>query len=53
LAVPGRGSAIFIHVDLGRPMNGCVGLPAGDLVELLRLQRPGDAPEVSIHLRAA
>jgi L,D-peptidoglycan transpeptidase YkuD (ErfK/YbiS/YcfS/YnhG family) len=52
-AVPGRGSAIFIHVDLGRPTNGCVSLPADDLVELLRLLRPGDAPEVSIRLRAA
>jgi L,D-peptidoglycan transpeptidase YkuD (ErfK/YbiS/YcfS/YnhG family) len=52
-AVPRRGSAIFIHVDLGRPTNGCVSLPADDLVELLRLLRPGDAPEVSIRLRAA
>jgi L,D-peptidoglycan transpeptidase YkuD (ErfK/YbiS/YcfS/YnhG family) len=51
--VPGRGSAIFIHVDLGRPTNGCVSLPADDLAELLRLLRPGDAPEVSIRLRAA
>jgi L,D-peptidoglycan transpeptidase YkuD (ErfK/YbiS/YcfS/YnhG family) len=52
-AVPGRGSAIFIHVDLGRPTTGCVSLPVGDLVELLRFLRPGDAPEVSIRLRAA
>jgi L,D-peptidoglycan transpeptidase YkuD (ErfK/YbiS/YcfS/YnhG family) len=52
-AVPGRGSAIFIHVDLGLPTNGCVSLPEADLVELLRLLRPGDAPAVSIRLRAA
>jgi len=51
-AVPGRGSAIFIHVDLGRPTNGCVSLPAADLVELLRLLRPAGAPEISIRLRA-
>jgi len=51
--VPGRGSAIFIHVDLGRPTNGCVSLPADDLAELLRLLRPGDAPAVWIRLRAA
>jgi L,D-peptidoglycan transpeptidase YkuD (ErfK/YbiS/YcfS/YnhG family) len=51
--VPGRGSAIFIHVDVGRPTNGCVSLPASDLAELLRLLRPGDAPVVSIRLRAA
>ena len=52
-AVPGRGSAIFIHVDVGRPTNGCVSLPAPDLAALLRLLRPGAAPEVSIRLRAA
>jgi L,D-peptidoglycan transpeptidase YkuD (ErfK/YbiS/YcfS/YnhG family) len=51
--VAGRGSAIFIHVDVGRPTNGCVSLPATDLVELLRLLRPADAPVVSIRLRAA
>ena len=51
-AVPGRGSAIFIHVDVGRPTNGCVSLSARDLVELLRLLRPADAPAVSIRLRA-
>ena len=51
--VPGRGSGIFIHVDVGRPTNGCVSLPASDLVELLRLLRPAVAPVVSIRLRAA
>jgi L,D-peptidoglycan transpeptidase YkuD (ErfK/YbiS/YcfS/YnhG family) len=40
-AVPGRGSAIFVHVDTGRPTNGCVSLPASRLVELLRWLRPG------------
>src|SRR3954447_2119227 len=34
-AVPGRGSAIFIHVDLGRPTNGCVSVAAAHLVSLL------------------
>jgi L,D-peptidoglycan transpeptidase YkuD (ErfK/YbiS/YcfS/YnhG family) len=51
--VPGRGSAIFIHVDVGQPTNGCVSLSADELVELLRLLRPADQPEVSIRLRAA
>jgi L,D-peptidoglycan transpeptidase YkuD (ErfK/YbiS/YcfS/YnhG family) len=50
--VPGRGSGIFIHVDVGRPTNGCVSLPASHLVELLRLLRPAAAPVVSIRLRA-
>jgi L,D-peptidoglycan transpeptidase YkuD (ErfK/YbiS/YcfS/YnhG family) len=40
-AVPGRGSAIFLHVDTGRPTNGCVSLPAARLVALLRWLRPG------------
>jgi L,D-peptidoglycan transpeptidase YkuD (ErfK/YbiS/YcfS/YnhG family) len=52
-AVPGRGSAIFIHVDLGTPTNGCVTLRGAALDELLRLLRPADAPAVSIRLRAA
>jgi L,D-peptidoglycan transpeptidase YkuD (ErfK/YbiS/YcfS/YnhG family) len=40
-AVPGRGSAIFVHVDTGRPTNGCVSLAAARLVDLLRWLRPG------------
>jgi len=50
--VPGRGSAIFIRVDVGRPTNGCVSLPEADLFALLRLLRPAGAPEVSVRLRA-
>ena len=47
-AVPGRGSAIFIHADRGRPTNGCVSLPPGKLVALLRWLRPADEPVVAI-----
>jgi L,D-peptidoglycan transpeptidase YkuD (ErfK/YbiS/YcfS/YnhG family) len=39
--VRGRGSAIFLHVDTGRPTNGCVSLAHGRLVRLLRALRPG------------
>jgi L,D-peptidoglycan transpeptidase YkuD (ErfK/YbiS/YcfS/YnhG family) len=39
--VPGRGSAIFLHVDTGRPTNGCVSLPRSRLVALLRRLRAG------------
>ena len=39
--VPGRGSAIFLHVDRGRPTLGCVSLPVADLLRVLRWQRPG------------
>jgi L,D-peptidoglycan transpeptidase YkuD (ErfK/YbiS/YcfS/YnhG family) len=33
--VPGRGSAIFLHVDTGRPTNGCVSLPYRELQSLV------------------
>lgn len=51
-AVPGRGSAIFIHDDVGGPTNGCVSVPPADLVALLHLLSPADAPEVAIRLEA-
>jgi L,D-peptidoglycan transpeptidase YkuD (ErfK/YbiS/YcfS/YnhG family) len=43
--VPGRGSAIFLHVarpDYG-PTEGCIALALPHLLELLALCRPGDA----------
>ena len=40
-AVPGRGSAIFLHDDTGRATNGCVSLPRPDLLRTLRWLRPG------------
>jgi L,D-peptidoglycan transpeptidase YkuD (ErfK/YbiS/YcfS/YnhG family) len=46
--VPGRGSAIFLHVDTGRATNGCVSLPLGRLRSLLRKLRPGAAVSVAI-----
>jgi L,D-peptidoglycan transpeptidase YkuD (ErfK/YbiS/YcfS/YnhG family) len=39
--VPGRGSAIFLHVDTGHATNGCVSLPEPRLRWLLRRLRPG------------
>jgi L,D-peptidoglycan transpeptidase YkuD (ErfK/YbiS/YcfS/YnhG family) len=46
--VPGRGSAIFIHDNIGHPTNGCVSLPPDELVRLLRWLRPELAPVVVI-----
>jgi L,D-peptidoglycan transpeptidase YkuD (ErfK/YbiS/YcfS/YnhG family) len=46
--VPGRGSAIFLHADVGAPTNGCVSLPLPRLDAVLRALRPGDAPLVVI-----
>jgi L,D-peptidoglycan transpeptidase YkuD (ErfK/YbiS/YcfS/YnhG family) len=47
--VPGRGSAIFLHVDTGRATNGCVSLRRPNLIRLLRRLRPG----ASIRIRTA
>ena len=46
--VPGRGSAIFLHDDVGGPTNGCVSLPAPELVSLLRRLRPAAHPLIVI-----
>jgi len=39
--VPGRGSAIFLHVDQGRGTAGCVSLPTSSLLSVLRWEKPG------------
>lgn len=46
--VPGRGSAIFLHDDVGGPTNGCISLPPSELVPLLRWLRPADRPLIVI-----
>jgi L,D-peptidoglycan transpeptidase YkuD (ErfK/YbiS/YcfS/YnhG family) len=38
---PGKGSAIFFHVDTGGGTAGCVSLPTAALLEVLRWERPG------------
>jgi L,D-peptidoglycan transpeptidase YkuD (ErfK/YbiS/YcfS/YnhG family) len=45
--VPGRGSAIFLHVAVG-PTAGCVSLPETELVRLLRWLRPAAHPAIHI-----
>jgi L,D-peptidoglycan transpeptidase YkuD (ErfK/YbiS/YcfS/YnhG family) len=42
-AVPGRGSAIFVHLARadGGPTAGCIGLARADLLALLAWARPG------------
>jgi L,D-peptidoglycan transpeptidase YkuD (ErfK/YbiS/YcfS/YnhG family) len=50
-AVPGRGSAMFLHVDLGRATHGCVSLPLQRLTLLLRRLRPGAT--ISIRVQQA
>ena len=51
-AVPGLGSGIFIHADIGFPTSGCVSLPPARLVALLRWLHPGRSPLVVIGERA-
>jgi L,D-peptidoglycan transpeptidase YkuD (ErfK/YbiS/YcfS/YnhG family) len=48
--VPGRGSAIFLHVSAGRPTAGCVSLPETQLVRVLRWLRPSAHPLVHLGL---
>jgi L,D-peptidoglycan transpeptidase YkuD (ErfK/YbiS/YcfS/YnhG family) len=48
--VPGRGSAIFLHVDTGAATNGCVSLPLGRLVTVLRWLDPAKRPLIAIVL---
>ena len=40
-AVPGLGSAIFLHDDKGSATNGCISLPRPELLRVLRWLRPG------------
>jgi L,D-peptidoglycan transpeptidase YkuD (ErfK/YbiS/YcfS/YnhG family) len=43
---PGAGSAIFLHVDPGGPTAGCVALPTGELLEVLRWLDPARSPVI-------
>jgi L,D-peptidoglycan transpeptidase YkuD (ErfK/YbiS/YcfS/YnhG family) len=47
-AVPGRGSAIFLHVSAGHPTAGCVSLPEPQLLRVLRWLRPLEHPVVHL-----
>ena len=49
--IPGRGSAIFLHVSDGRATTGCVSISAPDLVRILRTLRPNLNPLIDITTR--
>lgn len=49
--VPGRGSAIFLHVSTGQPTAGCVSIPVADLLRVLRGLRPDMKPLIDIATR--
>ncbi len=43
---PGLGSAIFLHINIGTPTAGCVTLPVGELLEILRWLNPAASPRI-------
>ena len=45
---PGLGSAIFLHINIGTPTAGCVTLPEGELVEILRWLNPAASPRITM-----
>jgi L,D-peptidoglycan transpeptidase YkuD (ErfK/YbiS/YcfS/YnhG family) len=49
--VPGRGSAIFLHVSNGQATAGCVSIPVADLLRVLRALRPALHPLIDITTR--
>ena len=44
--VRGKGSAIFVHADMGHPTTGCVSIPVSDLDQFLRWLQPGETPAI-------
>jgi L,D-peptidoglycan transpeptidase YkuD (ErfK/YbiS/YcfS/YnhG family) len=44
---PGRGSAIFLHVDHGGGTAGCVSVPTSNLLSILRWERAGAVIAIS------
>jgi L,D-peptidoglycan transpeptidase YkuD (ErfK/YbiS/YcfS/YnhG family) len=49
--IPGKGSAIFLHVSTGQATAGCVSLPVADLLRVLRALRPNMNPLINISAR--
>jgi L,D-peptidoglycan transpeptidase YkuD (ErfK/YbiS/YcfS/YnhG family) len=43
---PGKGSAIFLHVSTGGSTAGCVSLPTGELLDVLRWLDPSKGPRI-------
>jgi L,D-peptidoglycan transpeptidase YkuD (ErfK/YbiS/YcfS/YnhG family) len=46
--VPGRGSGIFLHVQIGKATSGCVSLRRPVLVHLLRWFDPDALPQIAV-----
>ena len=50
---PGLGSAIFLHLNIGTPTAGCVTLPAGELLQILRWLNPAASPRITMGVGTA
>jgi L,D-peptidoglycan transpeptidase YkuD (ErfK/YbiS/YcfS/YnhG family) len=49
--IPGTGSAFFLHVSGGSDTEGCVGIDAGDLVQIMRWLTPAASPVIVLGVR--
>ncbi len=47
----GAGSGFFLHVSVGSPTAGCVAIPEGNLVSIMRWLRPSASPRILIGTR--
>jgi L,D-peptidoglycan transpeptidase YkuD (ErfK/YbiS/YcfS/YnhG family) len=50
---PGLGSAIFFHVSHNSATAGCVSVPQGDVVALLRWLDPAHQPRIIMGTQSA
>jgi L,D-peptidoglycan transpeptidase YkuD (ErfK/YbiS/YcfS/YnhG family) len=48
---PGLGSTIFAHLNIGIATSGCVTLPRGELLPLLRWLNPARSPRIRMGVR--
>jgi L,D-peptidoglycan transpeptidase YkuD (ErfK/YbiS/YcfS/YnhG family) len=48
---PGLGSGIFLHLNIGIATAGCVTLPPGELLALLRWLNPARSPRIRMGVR--
>ena len=48
---PGLGSAIFLHVNIGIATAGCVTLPQGELLRVMRWLNPARSPRIRMGVR--
>jgi L,D-peptidoglycan transpeptidase YkuD (ErfK/YbiS/YcfS/YnhG family) len=51
--VAGRGSGIFLHVQIGKATSGCISLQRKALVHVLRWLEPGARPQIAIGTAAS